>query len=225
MAPPTNKPPPLPVAADHAALQNRISLALASQSSILKSMNLPPRTSSAGGRTHSAQVKKSAHEEEDDFSYQPPNQGLGYKPTGKEEQLSTVDKNLRGRLLGKRGKEAANGAWKAENEDEDEDEGRTGLGRKKRKRDRSADVGADAAREDRSCQELPPVVSVSADVSSPKGEQARGYEHGDVDPADAMQVSPSKEPSQSSSGKHQRKTPRSGAQRRQKRKKSTNGDT
>lgn len=140
MAPP-DKPPPLPLAPDRAGLSNRISLLIASQSSVLKSMNLKP----SAARRKATSTQSSSHNASDDEDLfrgatgSRPNEGVGYVPDkaqSSKDALSKEDKMLRGRILGKRGAEGAKDGKRkvVVEEEEDEDPGRSSLGKRKRAR-------------------------------------------------------------------------------------------
>ncbi|RSL66307.1 hypothetical protein CEP54_003816 [Fusarium duplospermum] len=96
--------PPLPLAANRAALSNRISLLLASQSSVLKTMNLskPPTTK-----------RRAIPEDDNDDDLvrgSRPNEGVGYVPDKKDAQKignAKEERMLRGRLVGKSVKKRA----------------------------------------------------------------------------------------------------------------------
>lgn len=140
MAPPTTT-APLPLAPNRAALSNRISLLLASQSSVLKTMNLG-RSENAPPAPSRRHKMLSVHDDNDnDMQPVRPNEGVGYVPEKTTVDSKRDDQALRGRLLGKRqkGNNAAaasssrKGKFVVESESE-EDEGRTALGKRKRPR-------------------------------------------------------------------------------------------
>ncbi|RSL90643.1 hypothetical protein CEP51_000655 [Fusarium floridanum] len=123
--------PPLPLAANRAALSNRISLLLASQSSVLKTMNLskPAPNSTAKRRT----IPEN-HNDDDLVGGSRPNEGVGYVPDKKDAQKignAKEERMLRGRLLGKDGKSFKKRVEESESED---DVGRSALGKRKRPR-------------------------------------------------------------------------------------------
>lgn len=124
--PPDPTPPPLPLAANRAALSNKISLLLASQSSVLKTMNLTRPS-------HPPTKRRIINDNDDDLLRgAKPNEGVGYVPEKKELKLgnSKEDRMLRGRLM-REAKERQK--WKEESESE-EDVGRSALGKRKRPR-------------------------------------------------------------------------------------------
>jgi hypothetical protein len=138
MAPPNE--PPLPLAPDRAATINQISLLLASQSSVLKSMGIsssinrptPERPSTFTHDNHEQ------YNDDDDLVHDAaPNEGVSYIPDkaqAKKDAVSKEDRLLRGRILGKR---KADGSLKPgrENEsDEDDEPGKSSLGKRKRPR-------------------------------------------------------------------------------------------
>lgn len=152
--------PPLPLAANRAALSNRISMLLASQSSVLKTMSLtrPPATATATA------ARRAPPPDEDDFLRGPrPNEGVGYVADAQDVAKpanSREERLLRGKVRKGNGKTLR----KEESESED-DVGRSALG--KRKRPRREVVSADAA-------ETVPQVDTSADVDmddNTKGEE------------------------------------------------------
>lgn len=119
--------PPLPLATNRAALSNRISLLLATQSSVLKTMNLskPPPT-----------TKRRAVPENDDDLVRGsrPNEGVGYVPDKKDAQKignAKEERMLRGRLGRDGGKVVKKRVEESESED---DVGRSALGKRKRPR-------------------------------------------------------------------------------------------
>ncbi|KAF4981834.1 hypothetical protein FDECE_17622, partial [Fusarium decemcellulare] len=127
---PPDPTPPLPLAANRAALSNRISLLLASQSSVLKTMNLSrPAPSSTSKR-------RAAPDDDDDLARgSRPNEGVGYVPEKKDAQKfgnSKEERMLRGRIA----KDSAKGGKSRKlDESESEDEvGRSALGKRKRPR-------------------------------------------------------------------------------------------
>ncbi|KAK7208745.1 hypothetical protein V2G26_015923 [Clonostachys chloroleuca] len=125
MAP--DRPPPLPLAPDRAALSNRISLLLSAQSSVLKTMN---QQSSSSGAATKRQHHHRPDEEELFREYARPNEGVGYvadAAKAKSDEAAREDRMLRGRLLGKR---------------KDLNTGRRGPGRRTRTRRMMRAVGA-----------------------------------------------------------------------------------
>lgn len=128
--PPSKESTPLPLVADRAALSNRISLLLSSQSSILKSMNLQPRPTSTATTKRPTQID----DDDDLLKGTRPNEGVGYAPDKKLAPVSNTkeDRMLRGRGKGK-GKDNGKAKWKEESESEEE-VGRSALGKRKRPR-------------------------------------------------------------------------------------------
>ncbi|KAM5345777.1 hypothetical protein ACJ41O_011638 [Fusarium nematophilum] len=134
---PPDPTPPLPLAANRAALSNRISLLLSSQSSVLKTMNLsrPPPPSSS---TASAQRRRNLPDDDEDFARgSRPNEGVGYVPDKKDAQKmvnSKEERMLRGRT-GKMGRGGGKAMGRRVDESESEEEvGRSALGKRKRPR-------------------------------------------------------------------------------------------
>ncbi|VUC34722.1 unnamed protein product [Clonostachys rosea] len=136
MAP--DKPPPLPLAPDRAALSNRISLLLSGQSSVLKTMNQSSSSSGASTTTKRQPTKHHRPDEEDLFrEYARPNEGVGYvadAAKAKSDDAAREDRMLRGRLLGKRKDLNAGrrGQRPADEDEEDDEGGRSSLGKRKR---------------------------------------------------------------------------------------------
>ncbi|CAI6097081.1 unnamed protein product [Clonostachys chloroleuca] len=132
MAP--DRPPPLPLAPDRAALSNRISLLLSAQSSVLKTMN---QQSSSSGAATKRQHHHRPDEEELFREYARPNEGVGYvadAAKAKSDEAAREDRMLRGRLLGKRKdlNTGRRGARQADEDEEDDEGGRSSLGKRKR---------------------------------------------------------------------------------------------
>ncbi|EEU42446.1 uncharacterized protein NECHADRAFT_80018 [Fusarium vanettenii 77-13-4] len=123
--------PPLPLAANRAALSNRISLLLASQSSVLKTMNLSKPTAPTTKR----RTTIPENDNDDDLVRgSRPNEGVGYVPDKKDAQKlgnSKEERMLRGRL-GRDGKVVKKG--KVEESESEDDVGRSALGKRKRPR-------------------------------------------------------------------------------------------
>ncbi|KAI8673418.1 hypothetical protein NCS55_00661800 [Fusarium keratoplasticum] len=121
--------PPLPLAANRAALSNRISLLLASQSSVLKTMNL--------SKPAAPTTKRRAIPDDNDDDLvrgSRPNEGVGYVPDKKDAQKvgnTKEERMLRGRL-GREGKVVKKG--KVEESESEDDVGRSALGKRKRPR-------------------------------------------------------------------------------------------
>ncbi|RSL57132.1 hypothetical protein CEP53_006570 [Fusarium sp. AF-6] len=123
--------PPLPLAANRAALSNRISLLLASQSSVLKTMNL---SKPAPNSTTKRRTIPENDNDDDLVRGSRPNEGVGYVPDKKDAQKignAKEERMLRGRLLGKDGKSFKKRVEESESED---DVGRSALGKRKRPR-------------------------------------------------------------------------------------------
>ncbi|KAK7415917.1 hypothetical protein QQZ08_012185 [Neonectria magnoliae] len=151
-------PTPLPLAANRAALSNRISLLLASQSSVLKTMALsrPPPSST---RRAPPPV-----DDEADLRAARPNEGVGYVPSAKD--AARVANAREERML--RGRRVAKGSGKSrrrEDSESEEDVGRSALGKRKRPR-RDADK-VDVGGSDLNVEE-----STHVDM----GEEAKGEE-------------------------------------------------
>ncbi|CAG9979194.1 unnamed protein product [Clonostachys byssicola] len=133
MAP--DKPPPLPLAPDRAALSNRISLLLSAQSSVLKTMN---QSSGTAAKHQPPRQHHHRTDEEDLFRENArPNEGVGYvadAAKAKSDEAAREDRMLRGRLLGKRKDLNAGrrGARQADEDEEDDEGGRSSLGKRKR---------------------------------------------------------------------------------------------
>ncbi|CAH0041526.1 unnamed protein product [Clonostachys solani] len=146
MAP--DKPPPLPLAPDRAALSNRISLLLSAQSSVLKTMS----QSSAAAAKRQPQPPRHHHHRpdvEDLFrEHARPNEGVGYvadAAKAKSDDAAREDRMLRGRLLGKRRDLNAGRrrARPADENEEDDEGGRSSLGKRKRPK-RAAETAQEA---------------------------------------------------------------------------------
>lgn len=140
MAPPNPSAPRLPVAADHAAIANRISMSLGATSSLLKTLN--PSSSASSPSLTSTPRHVINHNDEDDLWKDiggDPKRGLGFLPdsrAAKEDATSREDKLLRGKLLGKRALQQREQARRKKEEDSEseEDAGRSALGKRKRPR-------------------------------------------------------------------------------------------
>ncbi|ATY60153.1 hypothetical protein A9K55_006451 [Cordyceps militaris] len=148
MAPPDA----LPVAA--AALSNRVSMLFAAQSSLLRTLSASSSSGRAAPTTH-RQTQADIDEDEALFkSAYHPGGGVGYVPPAADTATSNTDRELRGRILGKRGplleREKRDGRRKkkAEESDEDEDVGRSALGKRKRPRREVRDGAAEVTRQD-----------------------------------------------------------------------------
>ncbi|KAM0556021.1 hypothetical protein ACHAPJ_006002 [Fusarium lateritium] len=133
---PPEPPPSLPVASNHAALSNRISMLLASQSSVLKSMNL--------SRPAPTKRRTLPDDNDDDLTRgggARPNEGVGYVPEKKDVQKfgnAKEERMLRGRMgKGGVGKTKA----RVEESESEEEVGRSALGKRKRpRREREVEV-------------------------------------------------------------------------------------
>ena len=123
-------PDPFPVAKDHAAIQNKISLLLSSQSSLLKTLNPTPTASRKSQQPHHTAEDADA----DLFKHANPNEGVGFVRQSGDTTVaqSKQDKALRGRLIGKQKREEERKKKLVESESEEE-QGRSGLGKRKRK--------------------------------------------------------------------------------------------
>ncbi|KAF4833561.1 hypothetical protein CGCSCA4_v013226 [Colletotrichum siamense] len=152
--------PELPASADFNAIYNRISLASAKQTTFLNSMrakypslarsssSLASTSAPANNGTFSSLAKPSPAAtptttttsrtrvaDDSDLRFENPNTGLGYAAPKSEEQASAATRDLRRRLLGKRGREVDNKTAqkrRVQEEESEEEEGRSGLGRKKK---------------------------------------------------------------------------------------------
>lgn len=155
MAPPSSsKPAPLPLAPDHAALSNRISLLISQRSSLLKTL-LPNRaasTTTATSRNRSLRRDGNYEGDDDDsdlFQGARANEGVGYVSEKAATGGSRDDKVLRGRLMGKQNAGAAGvgtrrwAATRAASVSDDE-EGRSGLGKKRKPRREPPPADAEA---------------------------------------------------------------------------------
>ncbi|KAJ4269570.1 hypothetical protein NW762_001237 [Fusarium torreyae] len=134
---PPEPPPPLPVASNHAALSNRISMLLASQSGVLKTMNL--------SRPAPTKRRTLPDDNDDDLTRgggARPNEGVGYVPEKKDVQKfgnAKEERMLRGRI-GKNG--VGKTKARVEESESEEEAGRSALGKRKRpRREREVEVG------------------------------------------------------------------------------------
>ncbi|KAM0194244.1 hypothetical protein ACHAPA_005074 [Fusarium lateritium] len=122
------EPPPLPVAANHATLSNKLSLLIASRSSVLENMSL--------SRPATTKRRVIPDDNDDDLTRGTarPNDGVGYVPEEKDKQKfanAKEERMLRGRLA----KAGTGKAKKKVDESESEEEaGRSALGKRKRPR-------------------------------------------------------------------------------------------
>ncbi|EKJ69992.1 hypothetical protein FPSE_09837 [Fusarium pseudograminearum CS3096] len=126
-------PAPLPVADNYASLTNRISLSIASRSSVLKNMNSSITATPVRRRVI-------PDDNDDDLARGTiPNTGVGYVPERKDIQKyanSKEERFLRGRM----GKGTTGKAKKKVEESESEEEmGRSALGKRKRPRKETAE--------------------------------------------------------------------------------------
>ncbi|KAH7146469.1 hypothetical protein EDB81DRAFT_795293 [Dactylonectria macrodidyma] len=132
---PPDPTPPLPLAANRAALSNRISMLLASQSSVLKTMNLtraPPSTSAR------LLTRPPDDDDADLMRGSRANEGVGYVPEAKDAPAIGTTREMR-LLRGGKAAKAAKAARKGDgrslrrDDSESEDEvGRSALGKRKR---------------------------------------------------------------------------------------------
>lgn len=135
---PPDPTPPLPLAVNRAALSNRISLLLASQSSVLKTMTLtrpPPSTRRAPPPDDDADLRGAR-----------PNEGVGYVPDAKDAARvanAREERMLRGRVAKGNGK-----SRRKEDSESEDDVGRSALGKRKRPRREvdKVDTGSSAPR-------------------------------------------------------------------------------
>lgn len=125
--------PPLPLAANRAALSNRISLLLASQSTVLRTMNLGKPAAAATTKRRASPAEND--DDNDLVRGSRPNEGVGYVPDKKDAQRvgsAREERMLRGgKRPGARG--VVRGGRVEESESED-DVGRSALGKRKRPR-------------------------------------------------------------------------------------------
>ncbi|KAJ4326822.1 hypothetical protein N0V84_002745 [Fusarium piperis] len=168
--------PPLPLAANRAALSNRISLLLASQSSILKTMNLgnPPAAPTTKRRA------VPADDDDDLVRGSRPNEGVGYVPDKKDAPKignAKEERMLRGRLG--RGGKAVKG--KVEESESEDDVGRSALGKRKRPR-----------REAEPEQEVEPAEKAEEKTVEVDGDVSMKDDHAKVGD-EAQQVTPNDE--------------------------------
>ncbi|KAH6970014.1 hypothetical protein HG530_012047 [Fusarium avenaceum] len=121
-------PPPLPVAANHATLSNKLSLLIASRSSVLKNMSLSRPT------TTKRRIIPDDNDDDLTRGTARPNDGVGYVPEEKDKQQfanAKVERMLRGRMAkGGTGKAKK----KVDESESEEDAGRSALGKRKRPR-------------------------------------------------------------------------------------------
>ncbi|KAF6844652.1 hypothetical protein CMUS01_00836 [Colletotrichum musicola] len=181
----------LPASADFNAIYNKIALADAGRASFLKNMRAKhsslarqtntsssPKTASTNG-AFSSMVKPTAQSstqpqqqrtrpDDSELRFENPNSGVGYSAPKAEEQTSAATRDLSRRLLGRRGKQAAQQTVqkrRIQEDESDEEEGRTGLGRKKknkRPRTEEEEHGEDA-----------PAAGRIADAETHAGESAQ----------------------------------------------------
>ncbi|KAH7249374.1 hypothetical protein B0J15DRAFT_497487 [Fusarium solani] len=154
--------PPLPLAANRAALSNRISLLLASQSSILKTMNL----SKPAAPTTKRRAIPENDNDDDLVRGSRPNEGVGYVPDKKDAQKignTKEERMLRGRL-GRDGKIVKKG--KVEESESEDDVGRSALGKRKRpRREVEPETEQEPEKEGESTEKVEKIVEVDGDVS------------------------------------------------------------
>lgn len=121
-------PPPLPVAANHATLSNKLSLLIASRSSVLKNMSLSRPT------TTKRRIVPEDNDDDLTRGTARPNDGVGYVPEEKDKQKfanAKEERMLRGRMAkGGTGKTKK----KVDESESEEDAGRSALGKRKRPR-------------------------------------------------------------------------------------------
>ncbi|KAH7134757.1 hypothetical protein B0J13DRAFT_89730 [Dactylonectria estremocensis] len=125
---PPDPTPPLPLAANRAALSNRISMLLASQSSVLKTMNLTRAPASI-----SARRPPDADDDPDLLRGSRANEGVGYVPEAKDTPTLGNARELRMLRGGKKAARRGDGRSLRKDESESEDDvGRSALGKRKR---------------------------------------------------------------------------------------------
>lgn len=122
---------PGPVASK--ATASNISLLLASRQALVRKSLLSRPGATSAAATAAAQTHRSERAEWEGANR--PNDGVGFVASEKAKEETGALKKLRGRLLGKNGKEIRGDKRRArEASVEDEDEGRSGLGKKKKAR-------------------------------------------------------------------------------------------
>ncbi|CAH0014534.1 unnamed protein product [Clonostachys rhizophaga] len=211
MAP--DKPLPLPLAPDRAALSNRISLLLSAQSSVLKTMN--QQSSSSGAATAKRQPSKHHRPDEEELfrEYARPNEGVGYvadAAKAKSDEAAREDRMLRGRLLGKRKELNAGrrGGRQADEDEEDDEGGRSSLGKRKRPK-RVAETAQEAVE-----------VETSSQAREDNVEQDQTEEgHNDLDDT---RTSQSREPGSSDTPDHNQSTAEAQTKKKKKKRKNKN---
>ncbi|KAI8718396.1 hypothetical protein NCS52_00618500 [Fusarium sp. LHS14.1] len=190
--------PPLPLAANRAALSNRISLLLASQSSVLKTMNL----SKPAAPTTKRRTVPENDNDDDLVRGSRPNEGVGYVPDKKDVQKfgnAKEERILRGRL-GRDGKVVKKG--KVEESESEDDVGRSGLGKRKRpRREVEPETEQEIEKEGESTEKVEEkIVEVDGDVSMKDDDVKVGDE--------AQQVTPSDEGAKKRKKKNKKRKPK-----------------
>lgn len=174
--------PPLPLAANRAALSNRISLLLASQSSVLKTMNL---SKPAAAPTTKRRAVPENDNDDDLVRGSRPNEGVGYVPDKKDAQKignTKEERMLRGRL-GRDGKVVKKG--KVEESESEDDVGRSALGKRKRpRREVEPEPKQEPEKEGESTEKVEKNVEVDGDVSMKDDDVKVGDEAQEVTPSD-----------------------------------------
>ncbi|KAM0428986.1 hypothetical protein ACHAPT_006790 [Fusarium lateritium] len=175
---PDPAPPPLPLAANRAALSNRINLLLASQSSVLKTMNL----TRAPAPTSTTKRRAVPDDDNDDDLVRGsrPNEGVGYVPDKKDAQKfgnAKEERMLRGKKMGRDGKPVKGKVEESESED---DVGRSALGKRKRPR-REVESEKEAEATEKTEEQT---VEIDADVSMKDDVVKVGDEAQQVTPSD-----------------------------------------
>jgi hypothetical protein len=158
-------PPPLPVAANHATLSNKLSLLIASRSSVLKNMSLSRPT------TTKRRVVPDDNDDDLTRGTARPNDGVGYVPEEKDKQKfanAKEERMLRGRMAkGGTGKAKK----KVDESESEEDAGRSALGKRKRPR-KEKEVDPEPAPEPES--EIQPVPA------KPAGDEEKNEARGEA---------------------------------------------
>ncbi|KAL2687727.1 hypothetical protein Neosp_005290 [[Neocosmospora] mangrovei] len=173
--------PPLPLAANRAALSNRISLLLASQSSVLKTMNL----SKPAAPTTKRRTIPENDNDDDLVRGSRPNEGVGYVPDKKDAQKignAKEERMLRGRL-GRDGKVVKKG--KVDESESEDDVGRSALGKRKRpRREVEPEQEQEAEKEGEPTEKVEKNFEVDGDVSMKDNDVKVGDETQAVTPSD-----------------------------------------
>ncbi|OAA67693.1 hypothetical protein LEL_10316 [Akanthomyces lecanii RCEF 1005] len=138
-----------PDALPTAAISNRISMLVAAQSSVLATLSPSTTKRRTAAATAAVNHGKTQAELDDEALFKNnanPNEGVGYVAprSGSAADKTKQDRELRGRVLGKRGQEIVaerermqkmkKKKMMMEGESEDEDAGRSALGKRKRPR-------------------------------------------------------------------------------------------